>query len=160
SAGGLTPDASVIEAEDTDDEDAGSVRPDQQAAPPDLMDPGAAVVAAEQRALSAEEAITALRAKIERLGPVNMMAIEQFDELETRHAFLTTQRTDLVDSIAQTTQAIKRIDETTRSRFVEAFAAINTNFQHTFSTLFGGGRAGLTLLDENDPLESGIEIIA
>ena len=89
-----------------------------------------------------------------------MMAIEQFDELETRHAFLTTQRKDLVDSIAQTSEAIKRIDETTRQRFAEAFAAINRNFQETFSTLFGGGRAGLTLLDENDPLESGIEIIA
>ncbi len=118
------------------------------------------MVAAEQRALSAEEAIAALRGKIDRLGPVNMMAIEQFDELETRHVFLSTQRTDLVDSIAQTSEAIKRIDETTRARFVEAFSAINTNFQQTFSTLFGGGRAGLTLLDENDPLESGIEIIA
>ena len=89
-----------------------------------------------------------------------MMAIEQFDELETRHVFLTTQRKDLVDSIAQTTQAIKRIDETTRTRFADAFAAINRNFQESFSTLFGGGRAGLTLLDETDPLESGIEIIA
>jgi chromosome segregation protein len=116
-------------------------------------------VAAEQ-ALGAEEAITRLREKIERLGPVNMMAIEQFDELEARHTFLDTQRRDLVDSIAQTSQAIRRIDETTRQRFSEAFSAINRNFQETFSTLFGGGRAGLTLLDENDPLESGIEIIA
>jgi chromosome segregation protein len=119
-----------------------------------------AVVAAEQRTLSAEEAITELRAKIERLGPVNMMAIEQFDELETRHAFLTTERKDLVESIQHTTEAIRRIDETTRQRFSDAFAAINQNFQLMFSTLFGGGRAGLTLLDENDPLESGIEIIA
>src|SRR5204863_152116 len=93
--------------------------------------------------------IALLRRKIERLGPVNMMAIEQFDELETRHAFLTTQRADLLESIQQTSEAIKRIDETTRARFVEAFAAINANFQQTFSTLFGGGRAGLTLLDEN-----------
>ena len=144
--GQTTPDAAVVLADEPDEDD--------------LTAPGAAVVAAEQRALSAEEAIAALRGKIDRLGPVNMMAIEQFDELETRHVFLTTQRTDLVDSIAQTSEAIKRIDETTRSRFVEAFAAINTNFQQTFSTLFGGGRAGLTLLDENDPLESGIEIIA
>ena len=53
------------------------------------------------------------------------MAIEQFDELEARHTFLTTQRKDLVESIAQTTEAIKRIDETTRQRFAEAFAAIN-----------------------------------
>ena len=105
-------------------------------------------------------AIARLRAQIERLGPVNMMAIEQFDELETRYAFLTTQRKDLIDSIAQTSEAIKRIDETTRERFAAAFAAINHNFQQTFSTLFGGGRAGLTLLDEHDPLESGIEIIA
>ena len=91
----------------------------------------------------ADEMVADLRAKIERLGPVNMMAIEQFDELETRHTFLTTQRKDLVDSIAQTNEAIKRIDETTRERFHEAFAAINQNFQQTFSTLFGGGRAGL-----------------
>jgi chromosome segregation protein len=113
-----------------------------------------------ERTPSAEEAISQLRAKIDRLGPVNMMAIDQFDELETRHVFLTTQRKDLVDSIAQTSQAIKRIDETTRRRFAEAFAAINRNFQATFSTLFGGGRAGLTLIDVDDPLESGIEIIA
>jgi chromosome segregation protein len=119
-----------------------------------------ATEASARRTVSAEEAISALRAKIDRLGPVNMMAIEQFDELETRHTFLSTQRKDLVDSIAQTSEAIRRIDETTKQRFTEAFAAINHNFQHTFSTLFGGGRAGLTLLDVNDPLESGIEIIA
>src|SRR5438132_6718781 len=89
-----------------------------------------------------------------------MMALEQFDELETRRAFLTRERKDLVDSISQTNEAIKRIDETTMQRFADAFIAINHNFQETFSTLFGGGRAGLTLLDESDPLESGIEIIA
>jgi chromosome segregation protein len=89
-----------------------------------------------------------------------MMAIEQFDELEQRHGFLTTQRKDLVDSIAQTGDAIKKIDHTTRVRFREAFDAINLYFQETFSTLFGGGRAGLTLLDDTDLLESGIEIIA
>ena len=113
-----------------------------------------------QRTLGAEDAIAALRAKIDHLGPVNMMAIEQFDELATRYTFLSTQRKDLVDAITQTNEAIKRIDEATRLRFSEAMMAINTNFQKTFSTLFGGGRAGLTLLDETDPLESGIEIIA
>ena len=89
-----------------------------------------------------------------------MMAIEQSKELEERHLFLSTQRTDLVDSIAQTNEAIGKIDETTHARFREAFTAINTNFQQTFSTLFGGGRAGITLIDENDPLESGIDIVA
>ena len=141
--GGAMPDSRVICAEEPEESDGDEV-----------------VAAATERALSAEEAIGTLRAKIDRLGPVNMMAIEQFDELESRHAFLTTERKDLVDSIAQTSEAIKRIDETTRQRFAEAFTAINRNFQETFSTLFGGGRAGLTLLDENDPLESGIEIIA
>jgi chromosome segregation protein len=107
-----------------------------------------------------EDAIARLKDKIDRLGPVNMIAIEQFEELEQRHEFLNTQRRDLVESIAQTSEAITRIDHTTKARFQEAFVAIQQNFQETFSTLFGGGRAGLTLLDENDPLESGIDIVA
>jgi chromosome segregation protein len=169
-AGGLVADAAALAPEEGDDpgDEEGAVVPTVDGAEmeaeargaSDLSQPGAAVLEAEQRTLSAEDAIARLRAKIDRLGPVNMMAIEQFDELEQRHAFLTTQRRDLVDSIAQTSEAIKRIDETTRVRFAEAFAAINRNFQELFSTLFGGGRAGLTLLDESDPLESGIEIIA
>ena len=111
-------------------------------------------------AMTAEEAIAELREKIERMGPVNMMAIEQSKELEERHGFLTTQQKDLVDSIAQTNQAISKIDETTHARFREAFSAINQNFQTMFSTLFGGGKAGIILLDESDPLESGIDIVA
>jgi chromosome segregation protein len=107
-----------------------------------------------------DEGIAELKAKIDRLGPVNMMAIEQFDELETRHTFLTVQRKDLRESIAATGEAIKRIDETSKERFREAFAIINQNFQETFAILFGGGRAGLALLDETDLLESGIEIVA
>jgi len=115
---------------------------------------------AEPVRMTAEEAIAELRGKIDKLGPVNMMAVEQFQELDTRHTFLSTQRQDLIDSIAQTNEAIKRIDETTHARFDEAFTAININFQQTFSTLFGGGRAGITLLDDSDPLESGIDIVA
>jgi chromosome segregation protein len=152
-AGETTPDARAIAAEEPDPE------ADEDTAAAD----GAAVEAAPvdvPASMTAEEAITRLKAKIDRLGPVNMMAIEQFDELEQRHVFLSTQRRDLVDSIAQTSQAIARIDETTKVRFNEAFTAIQANFQVTFSTLFGGGRAGLTLLDENDPLESGIDIVA
>ena len=171
-AGDLTPDVRVICAEEPEEsEDGEATSPDDARGVPLQRDPGSDDAGATsrevrlkpdatQRALSAEEAITRLRTKIDHLGPVNMMAIEQFDELETRHGFLTKQRKDLVDAIAQTSEAIKRIDETTRQRFVEAFEAINRNFQEAFSTLFGGGRAGLTLLDENDPLESGIEIIA
>jgi chromosome segregation protein len=152
-------------------EAAGIVEPDvrairaAEAAEPDEEDaPGAEAVetadAAVPEHMTAEEAIAELKGKIDRIGPVNMMAIEQHKELEARHGFLTTQRQDLVESIAQTNEAIKRIDETTHARFREAFTAINANFQQTFATLFGGGRAGLSLLDESDPLESGIDIVA
>ena len=115
---------------------------------------------AEARPVDADTMVDLLRAKVERLGAVNMMAIDQFDELEERHAFLTGQRKDLLDSIATTGDAIKRIDATTRTRFREAFTAVNAHFQLTFETLFGGGRAELVLLDESDVLESGIDIAA
>ena len=130
----------------------------QEAPLPPLV--AVAEAAAKAAPATPEDAIADLKAKIDRLGPVNMMAIEQFDELEQRHGFLTVQRKDLRDSIAATGEAIKRIDETSKERFREAFAVINRNFQETFTILFGGGRAGLTLLDETDVLESGIEIVA
>ena len=114
----------------------------------------------EAQPVDADAIVDLLRAKVERLGAVNMMAIDQFDELEERHEFLTTQRQDLLDSIAATGDAIKRIDATTRARFHEAFTVVNTHFQLTFETLFGGGRAELVLLDETDVLESGIDIAA
>ncbi len=153
-----------MEADGQIEPDARAIRA-AEAAEPDEEDEGLApaVPAVEEPVpahMTAEEAIAELRAKIDRIGPVNMMAIEQFTELEQRHVFLTEQRQDLIDSIAQTNEAIKKIDETTHARFREAFAAINANFQQTFATLFGGGKAGITLLDENDPLESGIDIVA
>ena len=159
-AGQAEPDAAAIAAEEPDPE-ADETEPGEPASGVAAVQDGPApFVAAPPASMTAEEAITRLRDKIDRLGPVNMMAIEQFDELETRHVFLTTQRKDLVESIALTSEAIARIDETTAARFLEAFTAIQQNFQGTFGTLFGGGRAGLTLLDENDPLESGIDIVA
>jgi chromosome segregation protein len=112
------------------------------------------------RTLTPDEMVADLRAKIERMGAVNMMAIDQFDDLESRHTFLTAQRKDLIDAIASTNDAIRKIDKTTRERFQEAFRIINENFEGTFTTLFGGGKAGLVLLDESDALESGIDIIA
>ena len=90
------------------------------------------------------------------------MAIEQFDELETRHTFLTTQRKGSAGlDRADRRRRSARIDETTRERFAEAFARDQPQLPGDRSArCFGGGRAGLTLLDENDPLESGIDIIA
>ena len=121
---------------------------------------GDAGPAGPSRPADADEVVDRLRTRVERIGPVNMMAIDQFDELEERHEFLTAQRRDLLDSIAATGDAIKRIDATTRVRFRDAFTAVNAHFQQTFEILFGGGRAGLVLLDESDVLESGIDIIA
>jgi chromosome segregation protein len=154
-------DVARMEASGVVEPDARAIRA-AEAAEPDEEEgtPPEAVEAPVPEHMTAEEAIAELRAKIDRIGPVNMMAIEQHAELEARHGFLTTQRQDLIDSIAQTNEAIRRIDETTHARFREAFTAINANFQQTFATLFGGGRAGISLLDESDPLESGIDIVA
>jgi chromosome segregation protein len=101
-----------------------------------------------------------IKEKIDAIGPVNPMADEEYRELETRHEFVTRQRQDLLDSISQTETAIGRIDRNSRQRFKEAFEAINREFQLTFRQLFGGGGAGLRLVDEDDVLESGIDIIA
>ena len=146
-----------IEGEETEGAEEGRAAPAGDAA---LAAEAAGDEPAAKAALTPEDAIAQLKKKIERLGPVNMMAIEQFTELEERHTFLTTQRADLLQSIKQTGEAIKRIEQTTRERFHEAFGTINEYFGTTFSTLFGGGRAGLVLLDDQDELESGIDIIA
>ncbi len=101
-----------------------------------------------------------LRGKLERMGAVNTLAVEQAQELEERHTFLTAQRQDLLDSIAELDHAVKKIDRASRERFQEAFRLINQHFGETFSRLFGGGTAGLSLIDEADLLGSGIDIMA
>jgi chromosome segregation protein len=142
-------------------EEAAEAAEDGAAGPTAALDePAMPAADAFEEVLGPEQIIADLKQKIDRLGPVNMMAIEQFDDLEARHTFLTTQRKDLLDSIAQTGEAIRRIDKTTRERFDEAFVSINTEFQTTFSTLFGGGRAGLVLIDQENESESGVDMIA
>ncbi|MDO8835820.1 MAG: hypothetical protein Q7V01_09495, partial [Vicinamibacterales bacterium] len=158
--GAVSPDWRTIYAEEPDDDAGAAEAEDARPAVPAEDSVAEVPVQADARPLTPEDAIAELRRKIERLGPVNMMAIEQYDELENRYGFLTTQRKDLVDSISSTGEAIRKIDLTTRERFREAFDAINQQFQEIFAALFGGGRAGLTLLDEQDLLESGIEVIA
>ncbi len=101
-----------------------------------------------------------IKEKLDAIGPVNPMADEEYRELETRNEFVTKQRQDLLDAISQTETAIGRIDRNSRQRFKEAFEAINREFQLTFRQLFGGGGAGLRLVDEEDVLESGIDIAA
>ena len=101
-----------------------------------------------------------MRTKLEAMGPVNMMALEEYKETAERHSFLETQRKDLISSIENTTATIKEIDLISRQKFEEAFAKINENFQATFKKLFGGGHAFMKLTDEENSAESGIDVVA
>jgi chromosome segregation protein len=107
-----------------------------------------------------EETCRGLRQRIEQMGPVNMMALEEYKETAERHGFLETQRTDLMESIENTQQTIKEIDLISRTKFDEAFACINENFAHVFARLFQGGQAFLRLTDAENQLESGLDIVA
>jgi chromosome segregation protein len=101
-----------------------------------------------------------LRARIEGFGAVNMMALEELNEAEERFAFLTTQRQDIIDGIAATEDALSEIKRRSRERFRHAFTEINRHFGVIFQELFGGGRGEMSLIDEADALESGIDLIA
>jgi chromosome segregation protein len=115
----------------------------------------------EDEALASEdEACRGLKGRLEAMGPVNMMALEEYTEAAARHNFLETQRTDLLDSIENTQATIKEIDTISRTKFDEAFARINENFSVTFTRLFNGGQAFMRLTDEENTAESGIDIVA
>jgi chromosome segregation protein len=101
-----------------------------------------------------------MRARLDGMGPVNMMALEEYKETAERHQFLEGQRKDLLDSIENTVATIKEIDSVSRQKFEEAFHKINENFQHTFQKLFGGGSAFMRLTDEENSAESGIDVVA
>ena len=107
-----------------------------------------------------EETCRTLRQRIEQMGPVNMMALDEYKESATRHDFLETQRKDLQESIGNTEESIKEIDQISRTRFDEAFARINENFGQVFSRLFHGGQAFLRLTDVENQAESGLDIVA
>ena len=94
------------------------------------------------------------------MGPVNIEAIAEFEELQERLTFLETQEADLRNAKDQLLKAIQEINQTTQKMFAETFEQVKLNFQQIFGELFGGGKATLVLVDENDPLESGIDIVA
>ncbi|MRR57135.1 MAG: chromosome segregation protein SMC [Deltaproteobacteria bacterium] len=96
---------------------------------------------------------------IEGIGEVNLTAIEEFRELEERFDFLSAQKADLEESLHGLQQAIQRINRTTRKRFLDTFNLVNEKFQEVFPRLFCGGRAELKLSNEEDLLETGIDII-
>jgi len=107
-----------------------------------------------------EQACQEMRSRLDAMGPVNMMALEEYKETADRQAFLETQRKDLLDAIENTQATIKEIDTFSRQKFEEAFNKINDNFQVTFKKLFGGGNAFMRLTDMENNMESGIDVVA
>ena len=106
------------------------------------------------------EQVTTLQTKLDEMGPVNLVAIEEYEETEQRHQFLSQQHDDLVNAKTQLLEIINRINTQTREMFKETFEKIRDNFRAMFVEVFGGGKADLVLSDENDVLEAGIEIVA
>jgi len=101
-----------------------------------------------------------LRERLENFGAVNMMALEELSENDERLAFLTTQRDDITKGIASTEEALREIKRRSRERFRDAFEKIKRNFSELVQELFGGGRGEMSLIDTDNELESGIDIIA
>jgi chromosome segregation protein len=132
----------------------------------ELDQPIAEIAERAPRSLSEEELEQAterhrsISAKIDRLGPVNVLARREYEQVSERRTFLETQQQDLVDSIRNTREAIREIDTASRERFEAAFEAINDNFRRVFATLFGGGIGELRLSDPMDADASGIDIVA
>ena len=101
-----------------------------------------------------------LRRERERLGAVNLRAEEELREVESQHSSLTTERDDLVEAIKRLRQGIQNLNREARERLLSSFDLVNTHFKHLFTELFGGGNAELQLVESDDPLEAGLEIVA
>jgi chromosome segregation protein len=129
------------------------------AQPEDLIASETAFMSGEELAI-AEANYREMKQKIENMGAVNMMALEEYNECEQRFGFLTRERDDLLQSITDTQQAIKELDLITKERFEQAFAAINTNFTTAFHTIFGGGTAEMRLTEVDSSGDAGIDIVA
>ncbi len=107
-----------------------------------------------------EENLEKLRRDRERLGAVNLRAEEELREVETQHTALTTERDDLVEAIKRLRQGIQSLNREARERLLASFETVNNHFKRLFVELFGGGEAALHLIESEDPLEAGLEIIA
>lgn len=106
------------------------------------------------------EQVAALQKRLDEMGPVNLVAIEEYEETEQRYQFLTKQHDDLQNAKQQLLDVINRINAQTKEMFSETFQKIRENFRNLFTEVFGGGKADLLLVDEGDVLESGIDIMA
>jgi chromosome segregation protein len=129
------------------------------AQPEDLIASETAFMSGDGLAM-AEANYQEMKQRIENMGAVNMMALEEFNECEQRFTFLTRERDDLLQSISDTMQAIKELDLITKERFEQAFVAINANFSAAFHTIFGGGMAEMRLTEADSSGDAGIDIVA
>jgi chromosome segregation protein len=107
-----------------------------------------------------EATLERLRRERERLGAVNLRADEELQEVEAQHTALTTERDDLVEAIKKLRLGIQSLNREARERLLTSFEQVNKHFQHLFTQLFGGGTAELQLIESEDPLEAGLEILA
>jgi chromosome segregation protein len=149
----LTPIPAAVAAGDAAAAAAGAASPAPGAGP--------AVQATGEADLAELEAeLARCKAALERLGPVNVLAVQEHDEQEQRLVFLTTQRTDVAQSVDSLRRTIREINEASSERFRATFDAVNRSFGAVFARLFRGGEAEMRLMDDEDPLESGIEIVA
>lgn len=121
--------------------------PNRPEAPPESLD-------------ELEVDLTQLKDRLGGTGPVNLLAAEEFDEHHERHEFLTAQRADVANSVLSLKETIREIDQTSSERFMDTFLQVNEFFGQAFQDLFRGGQAEMRLLDEEDPLECGLEIVA
>ena len=107
-----------------------------------------------------EQRLDRIRRERERLGAVNLRAEEELREVETQHTTLTTERDDLVEAIKRLRQGIQSLNREARERLLASFEVVNDHFKRLFTELFGGGTAELQLIESDDPLEAGLEIMA
>ncbi|HYL85782.1 MAG TPA: chromosome segregation protein SMC [Candidatus Angelobacter sp.] len=127
--------------------------------PEDLIATEAAFMSGEELAV-AEASYREMKQRIENMGAVNMMALEEFNECEQRFTFLTREHDDLLQSIADTQQAIAELDLATKEKFEHAFHAINKSFSDAFHAIFGGGMAEMRLTEPDSSGDAGIDIVA
>jgi chromosome segregation protein len=129
------------------------------AQPEDLIATETAFISGEELAL-AETNYREMKERVEAMGAVNMMALEEYNECDQRFTFLTRERDDLLQSIADTQQAIAELDQVSREKFEQAFNSINHNFSEAFHTIFGGGTAEMRLTEPDSSGDAGIDVVA
>jgi chromosome segregation protein len=158
---------------DEESDDASPAKPAESAAPAAAPATDAHPADAPQQPTSEELAklensdweavkneVLALRQRLQTMGPVNLVAIEEYGELKQRFEFLKAQSDDLFNSKNELLKAIDEINRTSEQQFSDTFQQIRKNFAQTFNTLFGGGHVDLVLVESQDVLESGIDIVA